>query len=193
MDGLVTEKIADILSRGWWVLLLRGVVAILFGAMTFVQPGLSLASLVLLFGAYSLADGVLGAYTAIAGRNHREHWWVLLLEGLVGVGVGVLTLFAPGVTALALLFYIAVWAVATGVLEIVAAVRLRKEIEGEWLLVLGGLASVGFGGLLLAHPGAGALTVLWLIGGYAVVFGVVLCLLAFKARRFGKALADARA
>jgi uncharacterized membrane protein HdeD (DUF308 family) len=193
MDGLVTERIAGILSRNWWVLLLRGVVAILFGAMTYLQPGISIASLVLLFGAYSMADGILGAYTAIAGRKEREHWWVLLLEGFVGIGIGILTLFAPGVTALALLFYIAVWAISTGLLEIVAAVRLRKEIEGEWLLVLGGLASVVFGVLLLANPGAGALTVVWLIGAYAIAFGVVLCLLAFKARSFGKNLAAGRA
>ena len=119
---------------------------------------------------------------AIVSRN----WWVRLLEGLVGVGVGFLTFFAPGVTALALLFYIAIWAIATGVLETVAAIRLRKEIEGERLLLLGGLASAMFGVLLIARPGAGALALLWLIAAYAVVFGVVLVVLAFKARGFGR-------
>jgi len=186
---LVKDRLAAILSRNWWVLLLRGIVAIIFGALTWMQPGISLAALVLLFGAYSMADGILGAWTAVAGRKEHEHWWVLLLEGLVGIGVGVLTLFAPGVTALALLFYIAIWAVTTGVLEIVAAIRLRKEIEGEWLLVLGGLASVAFGVLLMARPGAGALAVLWIIAAYAVVFGAILVVLAFKARSFGRALA----
>jgi len=136
-----------------------------------------------------MADGILGAWTAIAGRKERDHWWVLLLEGLVGIGVGLLTLFAPGVTALALLFYIAIWAIATGVLEIVAAIRLREEIEGEWLLVLGGLASVVFGILLMARPGVGVLAVLWLVAAYAVVFGVLLVVLAFKARSFGRQLA----
>lgn len=183
------DKLATILARNWWMLLLRGLIAIAFGVLTWFQPGISLASLVLLFGAYSMADGVLGAWTAIAGRKEREHWWVLLLEGLVGIGVGLLTFFAPQVTTLALLFYIAIWAVATGVLEIVAAIRLRKEIEGEWLLVLGGLASVGFGVLLMAQPGAGALALLWLIAAYAVAFGVVLVTLAFKARGFGQKLA----
>jgi uncharacterized membrane protein HdeD (DUF308 family) len=186
---LVKDRLAAILSRNWWVLLLRGIVAIVFGVLAWLQPGISLAALVLLFGAYSMADGILGAWTAVAGRKEHEHWWVLLLEGLVGIGVGVLTLFAPGVTALALLFYIAIWAIATGVLEIVAAIRLRKEIEGEWLLVLGGLASVAFGVLLMARPGAGALAVLWIIAAYAVVFGVILVVLAFKARSFGRALA----
>ena len=185
----VKDRLAAILSRNWWVLLLRGIVAIVFGVLTWLQPGISLAALVLLFGAYSMADGILGAWTAVAGRKEHEHWWVLLLEGLVGIGVGVLTLFAPGVTALALLFYIAIWAVTTGVLEIVAAIRLRKEIEGEWLLVLGGLASVAFGVLLMARPGAGALAVLWIIAAYAVVFGAILVVLAFKARNFGRALA----
>ena len=188
---LVKDRLAAILSRNWWVLLLRGIVAIIFGVLTWMQPGISLAALVLLFGAYSMADGILGAWTAVAGRKEHEHWWVLLLEGLVGIGVGVLTLFAPGVTALALLFYIAIWAVTTGVLEIVAAIRLRKEIEGEWLLVLGGLASVAFGVLLMARPGAGALAVLWIIAAYAVVFGAILVVLAFKARSFGRALAAA--
>jgi uncharacterized membrane protein HdeD (DUF308 family) len=178
----LAENLALTLSRNWWVLLLRGAVAILFGILTFLQPGISLASLVLLFGAYALADGILGAWTAVSHRKDRENWWVLLLEGLVGIGVGVLTLFNPGVTALALLFYIAIWAIATGVLEIVTAVRLRKEIEGEWMLVLAGLASVAFGVLLMARPGAGALAVLWLIASYAIVFGVLLVVLAFRVK-----------
>src|SRR4029077_10714499 len=140
--------------------------------------------LVLLFGAYSMADGIFATWTAIAGRTDHGYWWVLLLEGLVGIGVGVLTFIAPGITALALLFYIAIWAIATGVLEIVAAIRLRKEIDNEWLLLLSGIASVAFGVLLAAQPGAGALTVLWLIGAYAIVFGALLLMLAFKTRKF---------
>jgi len=183
MNG-IEGRLASILSRSWWLLLVRGLVAIVFGVLTWFQPGISLAALVLLFGAYSMADGILALWTAIAGRKDHEHWWVLLLEGLLGVGIGVLTFIAPNVTALALLFYIAIWAIATGVLEIVAAIRLRKEIQGECLLILAGLASVVFGILLMAQPGAGALALLWLIASYAIVFGVVLVILAFKARRF---------
>jgi uncharacterized membrane protein HdeD (DUF308 family) len=182
----LAENLAETLSRNWWVLLLRGIVAILFGAFTFLQPGISLASLLLLFGAFAFADGVLGAWTAITSRKDRENWWVLLLEGLVGIGVGVLALIKPGLTALALLFYISIWAIATGVLEIVAAVRLRKEIEGEWALILAGLASVAFGVLLMARPGSGALAVLWIIGSYALVFGVLLVILAFKVKGLAK-------
>jgi uncharacterized membrane protein HdeD (DUF308 family) len=180
--NIAENRLATILSRSWWVLLLRGLVAIAFGALAWLQPGISLAALVLLFGVYSMADGILGVWTAIAGRREHEHWWVLLLGGLLGIGVGILTFLAPGVTALALVLYIAVWAIATGVLQIVAAIRLRKEIQGEWLLILGGLASLVFGVLLMARPGAGAVSLLWLIGAYAIVFGVLLVLLAFKVR-----------
>jgi uncharacterized membrane protein HdeD (DUF308 family) len=187
MNGL-EKRLASILGRSWWLLLLRGLAAIAFGVLTWVQPGISLAVLVLLFGAYAMADGIFGSWMAIAGRKDHEYWWVLLLAGLVGIGVGVLTFLAPGLTALALLFYIAVWAIARGVLEIVAAIRLRKEIKGELMLIFAGLASVAFGGLLVARPGAGALAVLWLIATYTIVFGVLLVVLAFEARRFaGKA------
>jgi uncharacterized membrane protein HdeD (DUF308 family) len=177
---------AKVLSRFWWMILLRGVLSVLFGIMIFAWPGISLLSLVLLFGAFVLADGFGNAVTAIGGRNENENWWVLLLAGLAGAALGILTFFNPGVTALALLFYIAIWAIATGLLQIVAAIRLRKEIEGELWLALGGLASVAFGMLLVARPGAGALAVLWLIAAYAVVFGVILIVLALKARGFAK-------
>jgi uncharacterized membrane protein HdeD (DUF308 family) len=180
----VVARLSDALSRAWWLLLLRGLAAIAFGIICLVQPGISLAALVLVFGAYCLADGILGVWIAISGARDNEHRWLLLLWGLLGIGVGALTFVAPGITALALLFYIAIWAIATGVLEIVAAIRLRKEIDNEWLLLISGIASVAFGVLLAAQPGAGALTVLWLIGAYAVVFGVLLLMLAFKTRKF---------
>ncbi|MGH9460991.1 MAG: HdeD family acid-resistance protein [Vicinamibacteria bacterium] len=178
--------LSTILSRYWWMTLIRGAIAILFGIMLFVWPQISLVSLVLVFGAFALADGVANVVTAIGGRQEHESWWVLLLAGLAGIGIGVLTFFNPAVTALALLFYIAIWAIATGLLEIVAAIRLRKEIEGEFWLALSGLASVAFGMILVARPGAGALAVLWLIGAYAIAFGAMLLVLAFKARGFVK-------
>lgn len=185
---LDVNRLANVFARNWWVVLLRGLVAIAFGIMVWVLPGVSLAALILLFGAYALADGILGVWTAVSGRREHPDWWVLLLWGLLGIGAGILTFFAPGLTALALLFYIAVWAVATGVLQIVAAVRLRKEIQGEWLLVLGGLISVLFGVLLMVHPLAGALAVLWLIAAYAIVFGVLTVILSFRVRSFGRRL-----
>jgi uncharacterized membrane protein HdeD (DUF308 family) len=176
--------LSTILQRYWWMILVRGILAILFGILVFTWPGITLLTLILLFGFYALADGIANVFTAIGGRREQEHWWVLLLLGLAGVALGVLTFLNPGITALALLFYIAIWAIVTGVLQIVAAIRLRKEIEGEFWLALAGAASAGFGLLLIARPGAGALAVLWIIGAYAIVFGVVLLILAFKARGF---------
>lgn len=179
------------LARYWWVLAVRGVAAVVFGILAFVWPGVTLATLVLLFGAYALVDGVFAVLAAVGGRRHNDHWWALLLEGLLGIGVGVLTFRAPDITAVALLLYIAAWALATGVLEIVAAVRLRKEIEGEWWYVLGGLSSIVFAVLLLLRPDAGALALLWVIAIYAIVFGVTLVLLAFKVRGHRSRLATA--
>ena len=184
---------ANILSQYWWMILLRGVIAVLFGIVLFMQPGISLLLLTLFFGAFVLVDGIGNVVTAIGGRKTHDHWWVLLLIGLVGVGVGVLTFVSPGLTALALLFYIAIWAIATGLLAIVAAIRVRKEIEGEFWLILSGLASVAFGVLAIARPGAGALSILWLIGAYAIVFGVILIIFSFRARAFAKRVTTARA
>lgn len=183
--------LAELLYRSWWVLLLRGVIAIGFGVMAWTLPTVSLTVLVLIFGVYVMTDGILGVWTAILGRKEREHWWALLIWGLAGIGIGVLTFLAPHITAVILLFYIAIWAVITGILEIVIAIRLRNEITGEWLLVLGGLASVVFGVILMARPLVGALAVLWLIGTYAVIFGIILVTLAFRSRAFVKRLARA--
>lgn len=182
----VEKHLATILARSWWILLLRGLAAIAFGVLSWLLPEISIATLVLLFGAYVLADGILGTWTAVSGRKEHEDWWVLLLWALVGIGVGVLTILAPAITTLALLFYIAIWAIATGVLQILAAIRLRKEIRGEWLLILAGLASVLFGVLLVAQPGVGALALLWLIATYAVIFGILLVILAFRVRAFSR-------
>jgi len=182
----VEARLAAALSRGWWLLLLRGIAAIVFGFLTWFQPGISLAALILLFAAYSMADGIFALWLALGGHAH-DHRGVLVLEVLLGIGVGIITFVAPGVTALAILFYIAIWSIATGVLRIVAAIALRKEIEGEWLLILSGLASVGFGVLLMAMPGAGALALLWVIAAYAIMFGVLLVTLAFRARSFAPA------
>ena len=175
-------NLAAVLARNWWVLLLRGIVAILFGALTLASPGISLASLVLLFGAFCLADGLMAAWTALSNRKQKENGWLLLIGGLLGIGVGLLTIFQPSVTGLALLFYIAIWAIATGVVQVLTAIRLRQEIANEWMLILAGLASVALGALLMLRPGAGALTVLWLIASYAIVFGSLLVVLALRVR-----------
>ena len=173
-----------VLGRHWWILALRGLVAILFGVMAFAWPRITLAILVLLFGAYALVDGVFAIVAAVSAPKELRKWWMLLIEGLIGVGVGVVSFVWPGITALALLWLIAFWAVLTGILEIGTAIQLRKVIEGEWLMILSGILSILFGLLLVVMPGAGALAVIWIIGLYAVIFGVLLVALAFRMRSF---------
>jgi uncharacterized membrane protein HdeD (DUF308 family) len=171
------------ISRYWWALVLRGCAAIAFGVLAFAWPGITLQVLVLFFGAYALIDGILSVAAAVRAHGHSENWGLFLLQGLLGIGLGVLTWLAPGATAVAILLYMAAWALVTGVLEIVAAVRLRREIEGEVWLALGGLLSIAFGMLVLAFPLAGALGLIWLIGSYAVAFGICLVALGFRVRR----------
>jgi uncharacterized membrane protein HdeD (DUF308 family) len=175
----------DGLSRNWWAVVLRGVAGVLLGIITFVAPALSLTALVLVFGAYAFADGILAIATSLRSRAEGR-WWVLLIEGLIGVAAGLVTLIWPGITALTLLFIIAAWALITGVFEIVAAVRLRKVMKGEWMLALSGALSVVFGVLLLIFPGVGALAVILWIGAYALVFGVLFVALGLKLRSWGR-------
>jgi uncharacterized membrane protein HdeD (DUF308 family) len=176
----------DTLTRNWWVVLIRGVAGVLFGIATFFAPGVSLAVLVLLFGAYALIDGVLAVISAVRRRGVSDRWWMLLLEGLVGIAAGIVTLVWPGITALALLYVIAAWALLTGAFEIAAAIRLRKIITGEWLLVLSGIASIGLGILLMIFPGPGALVMVLWIGAYAFVFGILLIALSLRLRSLGR-------
>ena len=176
-------SLTTMLQRSWWVLLVRGLAAIVFGVLTWMQPAASAVALLVIFGAYVLVDGVLGVYGAIKTRHQSSHWWVMLIWGLAGVIVGVLTVINPAITGLVLTIYIGVWAVVTGVMQIIAAMRLRKEIEGEWLLVLSGLLSVVFGGFVLSQPMAGMMAMVWVIATYAVIFGVLMILLAFRVKK----------
>ena len=176
------------LTHNWWAVLLRGVVAILFGAIALVWPGLTLEVLVLFFGAYVLVDGVFAIIAALTHRTGHDRWWVLLLEGLVGIAAGIITFFLPGVATLALIYIIALWAIVTGVLEIIAGIGLRKEIQGEWLLAISGIVSLGLGVLLLVFPSAGEVTIIWLIGVYASLFGLMLLGLGLRLRRLGTAM-----
>ncbi len=172
--------VIDFASR-WWTLAARGIAAILFGILTFISPGLSLFALVILFGAWALADGVFNLIMALRTRK-GERWRWLVLEGVTSIIVGILTFFWPGITALSLLFLIAAWSVVTGIAEVVAAIRLRKLIRGEWLLGLSGVLSIVFGLVLFAFPGAGALAVIFWIGAYSILFGSLLVALAFRLR-----------
>jgi uncharacterized membrane protein HdeD (DUF308 family) len=171
-----------IMARKWWTLALRGLAAVLFGVAAFVVPQITLLVLVALFGAYALVDGVFALVAAFSRDLDRRQWWALIAEGVAGIGIAVIAFAWPGVTAVTLVYLIAAWAVLTGVLEIIVAVRLRKEIEGEWLMALGGVLSIAFGALLAVYPVAGALSVVWLIGAYAVFFGALLIALGFRLR-----------
>jgi uncharacterized membrane protein HdeD (DUF308 family) len=178
------------LSRNWWALALRGVIAILFGVLALIWPGLTLWALVLLFGAYAFVDGIFSLVSAFRGRRPDVPWWWLLLEGIAGIGAGIIAFLWPGMTAFALVYLIAAWAVVTGIFEIVTAIRLRKEIEGEWLLVVSGVLSVLFGITVFFWPGAGALAIVWLIGAYAILFGVLMVILAFRVRNLAETYPD---
>jgi len=172
------------LSRTWWVLVVQGAFAVLFGVMAWIWPAATVLVLVILFGAYTLVDGVF----ALAGslqRGEREGRGWLIVIAILGIVVGVMTLVWPGITALVLLYFIGAWAVVRGLITVVGAFRLRKEIQGEWLLILSGAVSIVFGLLVLIWPLEGALAVIWLIGVYAVVFGALEIALGLRVRRLG--------
>lgn len=169
----------------WWAFVVRGALAILFGILAFVRPGMALFTLVMFFGAYALVEGAFNLVSATQADEGRRHpRWVVALEGVVSILAGLLTFFVPGLTALSLLYLIAFWSLVTGVLEIVAAIRLRKEISGEWLLAVSGVLSVVFGIALMIFPGAGALAVVLWIAAYAIAFGALLIALGFELRRW---------
>jgi len=179
------------LAQHWWMFVLRGIAAILFGIAAFGWPHLTLAVLVVLFGAYALVDGIFLTLSAITGWSRIEDPLLILLEGLIGIGIGVVTFHSPAITALGLLIYIAAWSLATGVLEIVAAMRLRKELAGEFWLLLSGILSIAFAIVLMWFPAAGALGLVWVIGAYAIGFGIMLIALGLKLNGFRRHLAGA--
>lgn len=172
----------EVLARNWWALALRGVLAVLFGIVAFVLPGTALLALAYFFGTYAFLDGVLAIASAVRAARRHERWGSLLVEGLFGIVAGAISFVWPGITALGLLYLIAAWMILTGVFEVVAAVRLRKEIRGELVLGLAGVLSVLAGIYMIASPRGGALALAWLIGSYAILFGVALLALAFRLR-----------
>ena len=181
--NLATRPILRVLAENWWLLLLRGICAVIFGILTFVWPGLSLLTLVILFGVYSLMDGFIALIAAVLGRHKSTPLWWLIITGLISVAAGIVTFAYPQVTGLVLVIFIGAWALAHGVFEIIGAIRLRKELDNEWLLIAAGLLSVIFGLAILINPGAGALALVWLIGAYAIAFGLPMIWLAFRLRK----------
>jgi uncharacterized membrane protein HdeD (DUF308 family) len=185
---MYAKSLTQFLARFWWLLLLRGVLAILFGICAIAWPGLTIVTLVMLFAAYAFVDGVFDVVHVIGHHKEIENWGLVLIEGLFGILFGVLTFMTPALTTLVggviIAFYIAAWAIVTGAMRIVMAVRLRKEIEGEWLLGLSGAVSILFGVVIMARPTVGVLAMLYVVAAWAILLGVILIALAIKARKF---------
>ncbi len=172
----------DKIARNWWLYALRGLAAVIFGVLALIWPEQAKVVLVLMFGAYVLVDGVFAAIAGVALHRYVDLWWAVLLEGVGGIVIGLLTFIWPNITALVLLYFIAAWAVITGIFEIWAAIQLRLLIPGEWVLILSGLLSILFGVLLFVFPGAGAVSLVWLIGLYVIFDGSLLIFLSFRLR-----------
>jgi uncharacterized membrane protein HdeD (DUF308 family) len=190
MVAIVEVNVAS-LVKNWWAVALRGAAALIFGFLTALWPDISLTALVLLFGSFAIVYGVFNIITAVRRRRGERRWWALLLEGLVSVAVGAVTLIMPELTTLALAYVIAAWGILTGIFEIAAAIMLRRQIRGEWWLALAGVLSVAFGAVLAIWPGVGALALVLWIGAYAIVLGILLIALGFKLRRLRFELPDA--
>jgi uncharacterized membrane protein HdeD (DUF308 family) len=177
-----------VLARNWWALLIRGIAAIVFGILAFAWPGITIFVLVLLFGAYAFVDGIFAIVAAVRAAAAHERWWPFVIEGIVGLLIAAVTMYDLRLTALALYFTIAVWAFITGIVEIVAAIQLRRAIAGEWLLIVAGICSILFGLLMIWHPVAAALAIVWIIAAYAILFGIIMIVLAFRLRAHAAAV-----
>ena len=177
---------ASRIASHWWVPLVRGIVAVIFGAIVFARPLSSIFAFVVLFGAFAFVDGLLNIVTALRFAHPSSgRWWALLAEGIIGVAIGVVTFLIPGLTAVTLGLLVASWAIVTGVLEIVAAFRLRKDVPGEIFLIIAGVLSVVAGLWLIVFPVVALLALTWLIAAYAIVAGIALIVLAFRLRTMG--------
>ena len=190
MVAIVEVNIAS-LGKNWWAVALRGAAALIFGILTALWPDITLTALVLLFGSFAIVYGVFNIITAVRRQRGERRWWAFLIEGLVSVAVGAATLVMPDLTELALVYVIAAWAILTGILEIAAAIMLRRHTRGERWLALAGVLSVAFGAVLAIWPGVGALALVLWIGAYAIVLGIFLIALGFKLRRLRFELPDA--
>jgi uncharacterized membrane protein HdeD (DUF308 family) len=182
-DPIVPRPMLHALAKSWWLVLLRGIAAIVFGVLAFVWPGLTLLTLILFYGAYALIDGAIALIAAFTGGAKPVPTWWLVVVGIAGIAAGLVTFLWPGITALVLIMFIGGWAIVHGIFEIIGAIKLRKEIDNEWLLILAGAMSVIFGIVVLVAPGAGALGLIWAIGAYSIVFGILLVGLSLRLRR----------
>jgi uncharacterized membrane protein HdeD (DUF308 family) len=184
---MVLEKAETGLASRWGWVVARGVIAVVFGLIAFSRPGALGFSMVLVFGCYAFAAGIATVIAAARTGRAGESWGALLLDGLLSIGVGVIALLWPASTALAFVWIIGAWAIVTGALEIASAIKLRRIIEHEWLLAIAGVLSIAFGALMFYSPLAGGLAVVWWLGAYALLFGVMMIVLGFRLRGLQRA------
>lgn len=171
---MLSTQTVGTLTRNWWMWLIRGIAAIIFGILAWIWPGATWVAIAILFGAYAFVDGVFAIFATIRAAETGQRWWPFLIEGIVGILIAAITFYDVRITLLALYFTIAAWAFLTGIFEIVAAVQLRKHIANEIWLIVAGIASIAFGVLMLWRPLAGFLAIIWLIAAYAIVFGIMM-------------------
>jgi uncharacterized membrane protein HdeD (DUF308 family) len=185
---MVQDMGAQAIQRNWWLLVLRGVCAIIFGLIALFFPGIALLAFIYIFAAYALVDGIIAVITAIGERGSLERWGWVLFEGILGILFGIIAFAYPGETALVLLYIIAAWAIITGIMELISAFVIRGFASLEWGLAIAGIVSILFGIILFVHPGAGILSILWLVGIYGIVFGIFLIIRAFRLRSWSSSL-----
>jgi uncharacterized membrane protein HdeD (DUF308 family) len=178
------NPLVDLLSENWWMVLIRGGAALIFGLLTWFYPFISILIMVMFFGVYALIDGVLGVVIAIKGRRTHQDWWLMLIWGMVSILAGIMTFFVPSITWLVLIIFIAIWSLVSGILQIIAAIRLRKSIHGEAWMIVAGVLSVLVGIILFVNPVQGGIALTWVMGVYAALFGVMNIALAFRLHRF---------
>ena len=178
----------QVIKRTWWMLAVRGVLAIIFGLIALLAPGIALLAFIYVFAAYALLDGIIAVYTAIQERGSLSRWGWILFEGLLGILAGIVAFVYPGLTALVLLYIVAIWAVVTGIMEIAAAFLIRGFAAREWALGIAGVVSILFGIFLFVFPGAGLLSILWLVGIYGIVFGILFIVRAFQMRSWASSV-----
>jgi len=184
-SGVAGSLVLHAVARNWWMWLIRGIAAVIFGILAFTWPGLTWFTIAILFGAYALVDGIFAIVAAVRAAESHQKWWPFLLEGIVGIVIAAITWYDVRITISALYLTIAAWAFLTGILELVAAVQLRKHISNEIWLIVGGLASIAFGVLMILYPLIGALTIIYIIAAYAIVFGIIM--IGFSLRLRGHA------
>ncbi|WP_424811143.1 HdeD family acid-resistance protein [Roseococcus sp. YIM B11640] len=174
------------LAQNWWLILLKGICAVIFGVLTFAWPGVTIITLVMLYGIYALVDGVFSLWAAVGGGGQTSRWW-LALVGVMGLLAGLIAIFLPGMTAILLLWCIAAWAIVTGIFQIMGAISLRKQIDNEWALIAAGALSVALGIFMMIQPAAGALALVFVIGAYAILYGLLLIAFSFRLKKHAPA------